>query len=83
MAYSIILQAKIILVCDSTVTVMTKTSRFDYGFVVVLIDILVIVVLVVAIVVVYVVVYFVIIVGNHNRNCKLLLCLQLGEFEAY
>ena len=82
MAGSIVLRPKIILVCDTAVTVMEKKSHVNYCLLVILIDVLVIVVLLDVILVVSVVVHVVIIVGNHNRNRNLLLCLPLCEFEA-
>ena len=81
MAGSIVLRPKIILVCDTAVTVMEKKSHVNYCLLVILIDVLVIVVLLDVILVTSVVVYGVIIVGNHNGNGNLLLCLPLREFE--
>ena len=52
MACSIVLRSKIILVCDTAMTVMEKKSHFNYTFVVILSDVLVTVVLVVVILVV-------------------------------
>ena len=55
---------------------------FTIGLVIILSDVLVIVVLVVFILVLSVVAFVVIIVGNHNCNCDLFLCLLLGKFVA-
>ena len=86
MTCSIVLRSKIILVCNSAVTVASlkkfKKIHINYGFVVFLIDVLVIVDLVVFILVVSVVVYVVITVGNHNQNRNLFQFLPLGEFVA-
>jgi len=74
----IVLRLKIILVCNSAVTVASlkkfKKIHINYGFVVFHIDVLVIVV--------FVVIYVVITVGNHNCNQNLLHCLPFGEFVA-
>ena len=72
MAGSIVLRSKIILVCDTAMTVLEKKSQIDYGFVVILSDVLVIVVLIVVILVVSVVVYVVIFVGNYNCDYNLI-----------
>ena len=52
MGCSIVLRSKIILVCDTAMTILEKKSQIDYGFVVILSDVLVIVVLIVVILVV-------------------------------